>query len=103
MIVATNDDALNFLLQYRDGLFGRVPTVFCGVNNFHPEQLQGADLITGVNEFGDFRGDLNSRSGCTLARDTSPSSVTPRLAASKSASNSRRRRASTRAASTSST
>jgi PAS domain S-box-containing protein len=58
-IVATDDDAFRFLLQYRDAIFGRVPTVFCGVNNFDPRQLAGHDLYTGVNEVADFRGGLD--------------------------------------------
>lgn len=30
VIVLSDNDALNFLVKYRDGIFGRVPTVFCG-------------------------------------------------------------------------
>ena len=59
VIVATDDDALAFLLEHGERLFGRVPIVFCGVNDFHPEQLHGRDLVTGVNELADFRGGLD--------------------------------------------
>lgn len=33
VIIATDDDAYEFLLKYRDTLFPGVPVVFCGVNN----------------------------------------------------------------------
>jgi PAS domain S-box-containing protein len=59
VLVATDDDALRFLLQYRETVFGRVPTVFCGVNNFDPRQLEAHELYTGVNEIADFRGGLD--------------------------------------------
>jgi PAS domain S-box-containing protein len=59
VIVATDDDALRFLLQYREAVFGRIPTVFCGVNDFDPARLRDRPLYTGVNEVVDFRGGLD--------------------------------------------
>ena len=41
LIVATDDDAVDFLLRYREELFGNTPVVFCGVS--------GADLLARVN------------------------------------------------------
>ncbi len=49
-VLCADDDALRFLLKYGEELFGNVPTVFCGVNNFTPELLGGRKNITGVNE-----------------------------------------------------
>jgi diguanylate cyclase (GGDEF)-like protein/PAS domain S-box-containing protein len=49
-IVATDNDAFNFLRLYRDGLFGHIPVIFSGVNYFQPAMLQGQDKYTGVAE-----------------------------------------------------
>ncbi|NOT18410.1 MAG: EAL domain-containing protein [Sulfuriferula sp.] len=49
-IVATDNDAFNFLRLYRDGLFGHIPVIFSGVNYFQPAMLQGQDNYTGVAE-----------------------------------------------------
>jgi PAS domain S-box-containing protein len=59
VIVATDDDAFDFLRQYRDGTFGQVPVVFCGVNWFKPEALRGQTLYTGVNEDADIAANLD--------------------------------------------
>ncbi len=59
VIVATDDDALRFLLDNREVVFGKIPTVFCGVNNLDPDQLRGHELYTGVNEVADIRGGLD--------------------------------------------
>lgn len=53
LIVATDNDAFNFLVAHRDALFGKVPVVFCGVNWFDPEMLKGRSFYTGVNEDAD--------------------------------------------------
>lgn len=50
IVLCVDDDALSFLLEYGEELFGDVPVVFCGVNNFSPELLRGRNNITGVNE-----------------------------------------------------
>ncbi|HEY5956886.1 MAG TPA: ABC transporter substrate binding protein, partial [Polyangiaceae bacterium] len=57
-VISTDDDALNFLLKYRDRLFPNVPVVFCGVNNFEDERIAGHAGITGVNEANDMRRNL---------------------------------------------
>ena len=53
IIVTSDNDALNFINEYRNNLFPGVPVVFCGVND-----LQDADFsqgnITGVVESFDF-------------------------------------------------
>ena len=49
-IVATDDNALSFLLKYHEELFGEVPVVFCGVNDFEDSMLEGQDNFTGLTE-----------------------------------------------------
>lgn len=58
-IIATDNDALDFLLTYRDDLFPETPVVFCGVNYFEPSRLGGAKLFTGVNEAADIKATLD--------------------------------------------
>ncbi|ABK99237.1 ABC transporter substrate binding protein [Pelobacter propionicus] len=53
VIIASDNDAFDFLLSYRDDLFPGTPVVFCGVNDFEPSQLHGTRLFTGVNESAD--------------------------------------------------
>jgi PAS domain S-box-containing protein len=59
VIVAADNDAFNFLRQYRDEIFGKIPAVFCGVNWFHAEDLRGQSLYTGVNEEEDIASTLD--------------------------------------------
>ena len=49
-VIVSDDAAFNFVLQKREELFQGIPVIFCGVNNFQPEMLRGADGITGVSE-----------------------------------------------------
>ncbi len=49
-IVCTDDDALVFLRKRGEVLFGDVPKVFCGINDFTPERIEGMTNVTGVNE-----------------------------------------------------
>jgi PAS domain S-box-containing protein len=53
VIVATDNNAFDFLLQYRDRLFPGTPVVFCGVNYFRQEDLRGHRSFTGVSEEAD--------------------------------------------------
>ena len=50
VILCTDDNALRFLLDEGRELFGDVPTVFCGINDFTPGHISGRTNITGVNE-----------------------------------------------------
>ncbi len=50
LIITTDNDALDFVLKYRDSIFRGAPVVFCGVNDFKPEQLLGQKGITGLAE-----------------------------------------------------
>lgn len=53
-VLLSDDHALAFALKHRAELFPGAPLVFCGVNDFRPEMLQGAPDVTGVVEQGDF-------------------------------------------------
>ena len=59
LIVCSDTDAFVFLREHRDELFCRVPVVFCGVNYYRPEDLQGKRLFTGVSEVADVGGTLD--------------------------------------------
>ncbi len=48
IIIATDDNALNFLLKYADEIFDNIPVVFCGVNKFSRKMLEGKDNFTGI-------------------------------------------------------
>jgi hypothetical protein len=50
LIIAADDTALAFLLDYGETLFPGTPVVFCGVNYFQPEMLNQHALFTGVIE-----------------------------------------------------
>lgn len=58
VIISSDNDALNFLVQYRDEIFGRIPTVFCGINFFTDSDIKGQPLFTGTNETADFSATL---------------------------------------------
>jgi two-component system cell cycle sensor histidine kinase/response regulator CckA len=58
VIILSDNDALNFMIKYRDDMFGKVPTVFCGINYFTDDDLKGQPLYTGINETVDVKGTL---------------------------------------------
>ena len=53
LIIATDNDAFEFLLLFRDDIFGAVPVVFCGINWFDQARIAGHRGYTGVNEDAD--------------------------------------------------
>jgi len=59
LILSSDDNAFNFLLNYRDEIFPEVPVVFCGVNYFKDSDIQGHKLFTGVNEEIDFKSTID--------------------------------------------
>jgi len=59
VILASDDNALEFLLEHRDRLFPGAPVVFCGVNDFRPERLNGRHGFTGVVERTDIAGTID--------------------------------------------
>lgn len=50
LILASDNYAFNFLKQYKRDIFGDVPVVFCGVNRFNRQLLDGISIFTGVAE-----------------------------------------------------
>jgi PAS domain S-box-containing protein len=50
LILASDNQAYDFLRRHRDKLFPGVPVVFGGVNDFQSTQLAGLDKFTGVAE-----------------------------------------------------
>jgi len=58
IIIASDDFAYNFILDHQDTLLPGMPVVFCGVNDFRSERLQGRGNITGVVENVDFEATL---------------------------------------------
>lgn len=62
LIIASDNNALNFLNQYKDTLFQNTPIVFCGINNFSKEYFQKLDIAkytTGVVESIDIKKNLD--------------------------------------------
>lgn len=50
VLIVTDDPALEFALDHRNGLFADMPIVFCGVNDYEASVLREDDDITGVAE-----------------------------------------------------
>lgn len=50
VIIASDNNAYDFLRKYRDTMFPDVPVVFCGVNDFQPEQIKSLKSFTGIEE-----------------------------------------------------
>jgi C4-dicarboxylate-specific signal transduction histidine kinase/ABC-type uncharacterized transport system substrate-binding protein len=59
VIVACDNDALNFVIKHRNDHFRDIPIVFCGINNFNEQMLQGQENITGIEENPDFEATLS--------------------------------------------
>jgi signal transduction histidine kinase len=59
LIIACDNDALNFLNQYHHGLFSDIPVVFVGINNFNASMIGNRELFTGVAEEVDVKGTLD--------------------------------------------
>ncbi|MBN1500373.1 MAG: PAS domain S-box protein [Spirochaetes bacterium] len=54
LIIVSDDNALNFVLDNNDTIFKNLPVVFCGINEFDPAMLKTKKNVTGVNENADF-------------------------------------------------
>jgi len=59
-IISSDDHALNFLLKYRDELFGDVPVFFSGINDYNQSRTSGQKLFTGIYETYDVRGTIET-------------------------------------------
>lgn len=60
VIICSDNDALNFLLKYRESLFPKTPVVFCGINNFSEDSIKGKTLYTGIVENLDFKNTIDA-------------------------------------------
>ncbi len=59
VIVASDNNALDFLLMHRDRLFPGVPVVFCGINDIFKYHFDSASGYTGVSEVLDIVSTIN--------------------------------------------
>lgn len=50
VILTSDNNALEFIKKFRDELWNDIPVVFCGLNGYKPEMLNGFNNITGVVE-----------------------------------------------------
>jgi len=50
IVIVTDNNAFDFMREYRDVLFPGTPIVFCGVNNYQDDMLFGLRGFTGVAE-----------------------------------------------------
>ncbi len=50
VIIATDNEAFDFLLKHREDIFHDTPVFFCGVNNFKEYVLDGDDDYIGIEE-----------------------------------------------------
>ncbi|MBN2803999.1 MAG: PAS domain S-box protein [Deltaproteobacteria bacterium] len=57
-IISADDDAFNFLRDYRDQLFPGTPVIFCGTNYMTPERKAELPNSTGVNEAASLKGNV---------------------------------------------
>ena len=53
IVILSDDNAFNFILQFRNTVFKNVPIVFCGINNYNPSMIKGYANITGIAEYYD--------------------------------------------------
>ena len=58
VIIAMDNAALEFAVQYRSRISPGTPLVFCGINDYEPSMIAGQSRITGVAEYHDFAGTL---------------------------------------------
>ncbi|SKA84703.1 PAS domain S-box-containing protein [Paucidesulfovibrio gracilis DSM 16080] len=60
LLLTCDDNALNFIKEYRDALFPAVPVVFCGINDLHMDRIAGIPRISGVAERFDMQATLET-------------------------------------------
>ncbi|MDD2900143.1 MAG: response regulator [Desulfuromonadaceae bacterium] len=59
VMVAMDNAALEFALQYRQRISPGTPLIFCGINDYDPAMIAGQSKITGVAEYHDVVGTLD--------------------------------------------
>ena len=55
LVIVSDNDAVHFILRYKDTLFPNIPVVFCGVNVLHEVLQTKVPLVTGVVEHYDLK------------------------------------------------
>jgi two-component system, cell cycle sensor histidine kinase and response regulator CckA len=60
VVIVADNPALEFALKYRPRLFPRAGIIFCGINGFTPDMLQGQSRVTGIAEQFDTTGTLDA-------------------------------------------
>ena len=60
LIISSDNAAFNFLQKNSKSYFPGVPVVFCGVNNFTPQQLDEHPLFFGFGEYADHTGTIEA-------------------------------------------
>lgn len=55
-IIVADNNALSFVKDHRTKYFQNTPIIFCGINHFNDEMIEGLDNITGVAEEVDWDG-----------------------------------------------
>ena len=58
IIIASDDNALLFLIEYRDELFQDTPVVFCGINDIETAQSLDRNFFTGITETQDIENNI---------------------------------------------
>ncbi len=59
IIITSDDHAYYFMQEHGERLFPGVPVVFCGVNVFNPNTLNGKNNFTGIKEGMEIEGNLD--------------------------------------------
>jgi len=59
IVITSDNDAFNFYKKRGAEIFGDVPFVFCGLNYFREDQLEGLKNVTGINEEASIEENLN--------------------------------------------
>jgi diguanylate cyclase (GGDEF)-like protein len=59
LLLAADDSAFQFLKKYRNTLFSGTPVVFCGLNGYREEMINGMADVSGVAEFYDIRNTIH--------------------------------------------
>lgn len=49
-IITSDNNAFNFIKNYRDSIFGNIPLVFTGLNYVHENDISEFSNVTGINE-----------------------------------------------------
>jgi two-component system, sensor histidine kinase and response regulator len=50
LIICSDNDALEFLVEHRKEIFTDIPIVFCGINGYKKQMIKGEQNITGITE-----------------------------------------------------